>query len=326
MLSVAVVNTDRLIRLINDILDVERIESGAVSMEQTWCDGFEIARAVSETLRPIAEKSGVTLRVRGGRARIFADADRVTQTLTNLVGNAIKFSPADTSVDITVEMELDGAHFEVRDSGRGIPADKLEMIFERFKQVDGSDAREKGGTGLGLAICRSIVRQHGGRIWAENVPDGGTVFKFILPRRDEPAHEVVETIDWRGRPTRILVIEDDVELAQVIALALEARGLSVNLAHDGAEAVAVHTASGADVLIVDLSLPDASGLDVLEGIRARVSPAQTRTIVYTASDPGPAVRERIRGLGAELATKGRVTTEALVERVIRLLETPLQVA
>jgi PAS domain S-box-containing protein len=325
MLSVAVANTDRLIRLINDILDVERIESGAVAMEQVWCDGLELARNVSEALRPIAEKSGVSLRVIGGRARIYADADRVTQTLTNLIGNAIKFSPADTTVDITVEMLLDGAHFEVRDSGRGIPADKLETIFERFKQVDGSDAREKGGTGLGLAICRSIVRQHGGRIWAENAPGGGSVFKFILPRSDEPAQEAT-VFDWRDRPTRILVIEDDVELAQVIALALEARGLSVNLAHDGAEAVAVHTASGADVLIVDLSLPDASGLDVLEGIRAQVSGAQTRTIVYTASDPGTAVRDRIRSLGAELATKGRVSTEALVERVIRLLETPLQVA
>ena len=74
----------------------------------------------------------------------------------------------------------DGALFEVRDSGRGIPADKLEMMFERFKQVDGSDSREKGGTGLGLAICRSIVSQHGGRIWAENVPGGGSVFKFIF--------------------------------------------------------------------------------------------------------------------------------------------------
>jgi PAS domain S-box-containing protein len=326
MLSVAVTNTDRLIRLINDILDVERIESGTVAMEQTWCDGFELATSVSEALRPIAEKSGVSLRVSGARARIYADADRVTQTLTNLVGNAIKFSPEDTTVDISVAMEHDGAHFEVRDRGRGIPVDKLEMIFDRFKQVDGSDAREKGGTGLGLAISRSIVRQHGGRIWAENVLGGGSVFKFILPPREEPAADAGAAIDWRDRPTRILVIEDDVELAQVIALALEARGLSVNLAHDGAEAVAVHAASGADVLIVDLSLPDASGLDVLENLRGTVSPATTRTIVYTASDPGPAVRERIRGFGAELATKGRVTTEALVERVIRLLETPLQVA
>jgi signal transduction histidine kinase len=120
--------------------------------------------------------------------KLWADADRITQTLTNLIGNAIKFSPAGSTIDVAIAVIGGEALFEVRDRGRGIPPEKLESIFERFQQVDTSDAREKGGTGLGLAISRGIVKQHGGRIWAENNPPsiGGSVFKFTVPLRSPP--------------------------------------------------------------------------------------------------------------------------------------------
>ncbi|HTE45273.1 MAG TPA: PAS domain S-box protein [Gemmatimonadaceae bacterium] len=326
MLDVAVANTDRLIRLINDILDVERINSGTVPMEPDWCDGAEIARGVAEALRPMADRATVALHVHGSPIRLWADADRITQTLTNLVGNAIKFSPEGSAIDVSVSHEGSDALFVVRDHGRGIPADKLELIFERFQQVDASDAREKGGTGLGLAISSGIVRQHGGRIWAENVPDGGSAFKFTLPMRAEvdrhdPEHrDRTDPVD--EQPMRILVIEDDVELAHVIATALEAHGFEVDLAYNGASAIELHQESDADVLIVDLSLPDINGLDLLERLREGERTAGAPAIIYTASDPNTIARDRIRSLGAELATKSRVSTEALVERVVRLLEAP----
>jgi hypothetical protein len=185
MITLAVANTDRLIRLINDILDVERITSGAIAMNLGWCEGREIATQVIEAMRPMADRTGVSLGVAGPRVKLWADADRITQTLTNLIGNAIKFSPNGSSIDVTIALVSGEALFEVRDHGRGIPAEKLELIFERFQQVDATDAREKGGTGLGLAISRGIVKQHGGRIWAENNPPaiGGSVFKFTLPLR-----------------------------------------------------------------------------------------------------------------------------------------------
>lgn len=329
MLDVAVVNTDRLIRLINDILDVERINSGTVPMEPDWCDGSDLARAVTETLRPMADRGSVALRVRGCPTRLYADPDRITQALTNLVGNAIKFSPRGSAVELSVSLADGNALFEVRDHGRGIPTDKLEMIFERFQQVDASDAREKGGTGLGLAITRGIVRQHGGRIWAENAIDGqgGTSFKFSLPLRANVARDDVaprDEIDLASdHLTRILVIEDDIELAHVIATALEAHGFEVDIAHNGIEAVERHKVSNADVLIVDLSLPDINGLDLLERIREGQQTPNAPAIIYTASDPNAAARDRIRGMGAELATKSRVSTDALVERVIRLLDAPV---
>jgi signal transduction histidine kinase len=188
MIELAVDNTDRLIRLVNDILDVERIDAGSISIQREWCDGAELARAVAESLRPVAERAGVEVMVVGDETPIFADADRITQTLTNLVANAIKFSPYGARVDVVTSIQRGegAAQFDVRDRGRGVPAHKLETIFDRFQQVDASDAREKGGAGLGLAICRGIVRQHGGRIWATVPEGGGSLFSFTIPLPSTP--------------------------------------------------------------------------------------------------------------------------------------------
>ncbi len=112
---------------------------------------------------------------------LLADPDRVHQTLTNLISNAVKFSQAGATVHVCSERRDDEVLFVVSDEGRGIPAEKLELIFERFQQVDASDSREKGGTGLGLAICRTIIERHGGRIWARSEFGKGATFSFLLP-------------------------------------------------------------------------------------------------------------------------------------------------
>jgi len=181
MLDIAVQNTDRLVRLINDILDIERMQSGRSTMAKTSCDAAELVAQTVEVMQAIAGKAGVTLSVQPQSVRLWADPDRLIQTLTNLLSNAIKFSSPGGRVWLTVEQQEDHVLFQVKDQGRGIPADKLESIFERFQQVDSSDSRKKGGTGLGLAICRSIVQQHRGRIWAESTPGRGSAFFFTLP-------------------------------------------------------------------------------------------------------------------------------------------------
>lgn len=181
MLEIAATNTDRLVRLINDILDIERIESGKVSMERTICDASHLMLQAVEVMQPMAEKAGVTLVVEPFAATLLVDGDRILQTLTNLLSNAIKFSPPETTVWLSASQQFDDILFQVKDQGRGIPADKLESVFGRFQQVDASDSRQKGGTGLGLAICRSIVQHHGGKIWAESVFGSGSSFFFSLP-------------------------------------------------------------------------------------------------------------------------------------------------
>jgi PAS domain S-box-containing protein len=181
MLTTAVSNTDRLVRLINDILDIERIDSGRADLELESVPATALVEQSIEVVEAVADEAGIDLRARAGEVEVAADPDRIVQTLTNLIGNAIKFSERGGVVEVTVDLDRDQAVFSVSDDGRGIPADRLGAIFERFTQVDASDAREKGGTGLGLAIARSIVEHHGGRIWAESKEGVGSTFRFALP-------------------------------------------------------------------------------------------------------------------------------------------------
>jgi len=181
MIDLAASNTDRLIRLVNDILDVERLNSGKVAFDRRRIQARDIVSQTLDGLRTVADRAGVQVQWQAADLTIWADADRLTQTLTNLVDNAVKFSPAGSTVDVSVRRDGRFALFEVRDHGRGIPADKLQLIFGRFQQIDATDSREKGGSGLGLAICKSIVEQHGGRIWVDSTPGDGSAFRFTIP-------------------------------------------------------------------------------------------------------------------------------------------------
>jgi PAS domain S-box-containing protein len=181
MLDIAVTNSDRLIRLITDFLDIERIESGRATMEIRVIDARELATRSIESLQTTADAAGIALACDAESFALPADPDRIQQTLVNLIGNAIKFSPDGSTITVSAHSNGPHAFFSVRDEGRGIPPDKLTSIFERFEQVDSGDAREKGGAGLGLAISRSIVQQHGGRIWVDSVQGRGSTFSFTLP-------------------------------------------------------------------------------------------------------------------------------------------------
>jgi signal transduction histidine kinase len=203
MLDIAVSNTDRLVRLINDILDIERMESGKITMEMKDCAAADLLTQAMDMMREMAGEAGVTLSPTTHPAQLYADHDRILQTLTNLLGNAIKFSQPGGTVWLTAKRQGDEMRFQVEDQGRGIPADKLDSIFERFQQVDASDSREKGGTGLGLAICRSIVQQHDGKIWAESMVGKGSTFSFTLPvqRRAEMARSDVTSTTPGATPS-----------------------------------------------------------------------------------------------------------------------------
>ncbi|HEY9650172.1 MAG TPA: PAS domain S-box protein, partial [Coleofasciculaceae cyanobacterium] len=193
VIDIAAESAERLVRLVNDILELERLESGKISLSKQTCDAAELIQQAIDMMQVMAHRTGITLSVAPCRIKFNADPDRIIQVLTNLLGNAIKFSASGSTVWLTAQLETGKlGHpnrpnstpkvvFAVKDRGRGIPADKLETIFERFHQVDASDSRKKGGTGLGLAICRSIVQQHGGRIWVESTLGEGSCFYFTLP-------------------------------------------------------------------------------------------------------------------------------------------------
>jgi PAS domain S-box-containing protein len=185
MLDIAANNTDRLIRLINEMLDFERVDSGQIRMQRVACDADELMRHAADSVRGMADSVSVVIDVAPVEACVAGDRDRLLQVLINLLANAIKFSPTrGGTVWLDAERSAGELVFRVRDEGRGIPADKLETIFDRFAQVDDADSRQKGGTGLGLAICRAIVTQHAGQIWAESTPGAGTTLCVALPYED----------------------------------------------------------------------------------------------------------------------------------------------
>ncbi len=181
MVAIARENTERLVRLVNDTLDLERLEAGRVDVEPRPVRPGDLLGATAQVVQPVADEAGVELSWEADELELMADPDRVVQALINLVANAVKFSPPGTCVRTRIEAVGPDALVSVADEGRGIPSDQLESVFERFGQVDASDRRDKGGTGLGLAISRAIVEQHAGRIWAESEPGEGAIFRFTLP-------------------------------------------------------------------------------------------------------------------------------------------------
>ncbi|MEH2176510.1 response regulator [Nostoc sp.] len=181
LLQIATDSSERLVRLINDILDIERIESGKAKMEPEICNIVDLIVQAVNVMQPLADKAGVKVSVSALSGQVLVDADRIVQTLTNLLSNAIKFSSAGSTVWLGAQPQGNDVLLTVKDTGRGIPTDKLESIFERFQQVDSSDSRNHDGTGLGLAICKSIMQQHGGRIWAESALGEGSTFYVTLP-------------------------------------------------------------------------------------------------------------------------------------------------
>ena len=184
MLELAVTNTDRLVRLINDVLDIERMDAGRMELELAPVRAAELVANAIQVVQMNATEDGLTLAADVDRdLTVAVDADRIIQVLVNLLGNAIKFSPRLGTITVTASAgpEQGRARFAIGDTGRGIPADRLESIFERFRQVDSSDAREMGGSGLGLAIARDIVSHHGGQMNVESEVGVGSTFYFTLP-------------------------------------------------------------------------------------------------------------------------------------------------
>jgi two-component system, OmpR family, sensor histidine kinase VicK len=198
-LEIADESTERLVRLVNSVLDLQRIESGAVTMEKQACTATEVMIQAVDAMQAMAQQHQINLVNQTLDIQLWVDADYIVQALTNLISNAIKFSAPSNNVWLSVACQSQlpipkkgrkstkskaqsiEILFQVRDEGQGIPANKLETIFERFQQVDSSDSRKKGGTGLGLTICRKIIEQHGGKIWVASTVGVGSIFSFTLP-------------------------------------------------------------------------------------------------------------------------------------------------
>ncbi len=169
-------------RLVNDILDFDSMEKGRLPLHRQTVEAIDLLRRAADIAHAAAAQVHISFHIDAAQAQVFADEERVLQVLNELISNAIKFSPPDTLIRLTAKPSgSNQVCFTVADQGRGVSPEKLERIFERFQQGDASDSRALGGTGLGLALCRSIVEQHGGRLWAESEADKGSRFLFTIP-------------------------------------------------------------------------------------------------------------------------------------------------
>jgi PAS domain S-box-containing protein len=287
LLRIAVSNTDRLVRLINDLLDLERMASGRAPLHLRHCALDEIIQHSIETVSSMADAAKVKINATTEAANLDADPDRIQQVLTNLLSNAIKFSPAGSVVEITPVVDPDTILLKITDQGRGIPDDKLEAIFDRFQQLDAADSKQKGGSGLGLAICRSIVQQHGGRIWADHNPLGGSVLNVLLPRTQvsvQSAKPLVAGIRLK-HGANVLVCDDDEVLRSIVGGQLRLHGYNILEADRGEQVIALATETQIDVILLDLYMPGISGWETLQRLRNNPSTAQIPVVILSVLSP-----------------------------------------
>ncbi len=342
LVDIAHKNSDRLVRLINDILDIEKIESGQIAFDLHRLDLKPLVEAAIEANRAYADGFGVTIDFTGEEVAVRGDADRLTQIMTNLLSNAVKYSPEGGEVAVTLTVSDGRVAIAVRDHGTGIPDDFRSRIFSKFAQADASDIRQKGGTGLGLSIVQELVRRHHGCVSFESHAGWGTEFRVELPeayvQAKEPpqasipqfperpvlfcstdrgtAEAVVGVLQGAGlarkqRPL-ILHVEDDPDILKVVGASLAPCSEIISV-QTLSEARIVLRDRPVDVVILDLMLEHGSGLDLLPDLRTRAGEALP-TIIFTAQDADPALSLRVDAV----LTKSQASLKDLAIMVERL--------
>ena len=331
LLRIALSNSDRLVRLINDILDLERIQSGREPLSFRPIALGEIVRQAIDGMQPVADAAGVQLIHDPNMVQISADPDRMLQVVTNLLSNAVKFSPEGATVSVTLREGSSGVTLSVIDQGRGIPADKLDSIFDRFQQVDASDSRQKGGSGLGLAICRTIVQQHGGRIWAERNPVCGSTFRVILPFQPHMATEATATPIVEPDRGRVLLADANLTTRPLVANQLRRQGYSVVEAGSVEETLAALSSSaetdsatgaqtGIEAILVDISLDGLNGWEILPRLRMEPTAAGVPIVLLSVDHPNPSLPIPTGADG--WVSQSSANDETLLNELARVLSSP----
>jgi PAS domain S-box-containing protein len=315
LLDISLKNSERLIRLINDILDISKIEQGSIQLRRVALDPADLCRAAAQEVSVFAEGRdiGIDLRADPGIAPINADRDRALQVLANLLSNAIKFSEPGQRVELSARQEAGWVVFAVRDFGRGIAPEDHQRIFDKFHQIDSSLTRDVGGTGLGLAICKALVEEHGGKIWIESILGKGATFAFTLPiaTSDAPVVVLRPTSD---QPT-VLVVDDNPSMRKLICSQLELAGYLVAEADGGASALQLARLLQPQLITLDVMLPDLDGFDVIQVLRNDPLTRDLPVLFISATSE----RDRALELGGSAFITKPFTNDELIGQVRALL-------
>lgn len=269
MIGVALSSSERLGRLINDILDIKKIEAGKLDLRIEAIESSVLISNAVAVMDGMARQAEVSIMTDVDESyQVKADMDRITQVLTNLISNAIKYSAPGGAINVSCELCHGRLRFMVTDEGTGIAQEYMGLLFNKFQQIDSSDTRAKEGTGLGLALCKAIVEEHGGTIGVHSKLGAGSTFWFELPLV-QSVDEICEHLASNGATKQILIVEDDDNLAQMLRLLLRKSGFSSLRAANKKEAMAAIDAGLPKVVLLDLNLPDGSGIEVLDHLRLK---------------------------------------------------------
>ncbi len=284
LVRIARQNADRLIRLVNDILDLEKIEAGKVELRIVSLDPAELIESTIAELRVMALQYRVTMtQVVERRDAVAGDHDGVVRVLTNLLSNALKFSPEGGRVTVSVTAGAPGfLRFTVTDQGPGISEEQRPRLFVRFEQLEEANTRRRGGTGLGLAISRSLVEQQGGRIGVDSSPGAGSAFWFELPL--VPLGDPKQDPATPGEsPAGVLVVEDDPAVARVLGIMLGRAGHQVGIVGSLEQARESLARARPTAILLDMELPDGSGMELLDHLAALEGSESIRVVVLSGS-------------------------------------------
>ena len=321
LLAIAHSNSQRLVRLVNDILDIEKMEAGRVVFSFDRVEVRPLVAQAIEANRGYAEGYGVRVRfddAHGAAADVRADPDRLLQVVTNLLSNAIKFSPANNEVMVAVEKSADTVRLTVRDHGPGIPVDFKPLIFEKFAQADAGAARQKGGTGLGLSIVKQIVDRLSGEVGFADAPGGGTIFHVELPCWDHVASLAIDRQAKPGAP-RLLLCEDDLDTALTLREQLRQAGFATDFAYSAADALVRAVTTLYHAILVDIHLPDGDGVSLI--VRLRALPQYHDTPIIVVSGDAGSGRDDPRA--TKLSVLDWLNKPVDFDRLVRLLAKPV---
>jgi len=307
-------NAERMVALVNDLLDISRIESGRVQLDLRAVHIHEVVGQVVGTLQGRAQNKNIVLQVDVSEnlPPVWGDSNRVAQILTNLISNAIQYTPPGGRVTISAHLNGDMLEVSVTDTGIGISKEDQRKIFDRFFRADDPLVQETPGTGLGLPITASLVQMHGGQIWVESELGEGSTFTFTLPLATArvTAPSPAPSID-----TTVLVVEDEADIANLIRIHLEREGYTVQIAGRGEEALRMAREIQPGLITLDILLPDMDGFTLLEQLKKDSRTAHIPVIVVSI------VPEREKGLrlGVVDYLGKPIDEERLIELVRRVL-------
>ena len=328
-------NTNSLIELISDLLDTSRIVAGTLTMQFKEVDLKHVVRASVETFRVQAAEKRIAVATQVEipevvPCTVLGDEARLHQILGNLLGNSLKFTPAEGSVTVKLRKTRTNAIIVVKDTGRGISPEFLPHIFERFSQ-DGASSRENGGMGLGLAICKHLVELHGGSISAESAgPGRGAMIKVKLrtiasksdPSSEQPTQHDFKKEEWipetKLRDIKVVAVDDNADARKLLKVILERSSAETVIVSSGQEALEAIRNLHPDVLLCDLAMPEMDGYEVLESVRRREPElGWLPVIAFTAAarDEDRAAT-RLAGFQAHLAKP--IEPEALVRTILEV--------